>query len=368
MAKTIQNQFQPDLVLPPGDTIKESLEALGMKQAELAKRMGVSEKYVIDLLCGDAPLTAETALKLERVFNVPARFWTNLELGYRDYLARKEEEKRLTQSVGWARQFPLKEMAALRWVERAKDDLTNTHRLLTYFGCASEEQWHGMWENVDVVFRHSAVQRSDRHALTAWLRRGHMEALELDLPKHDTSAWETALTTIRKNISSDPAHFQKLMTEQCAKAGVGLIFLPSLPKMAASGACVWVNQNPYVYLSLRYKTDDHLWFSFFHEAQHVWQNVRKRLFVDEPQQAVNDPLEIAANKFAADTLIPAKAYEDFVATARFDTHSIRGFAKEHLLTPGVVVGRLQHDQYVSWASPLNGLKMHYVWATSKQNV
>jgi addiction module HigA family antidote len=362
MAKTIQNQFQPDLVPPPGDTIKESLEALGMKQAELAKRMGASEKYVIDLLCGDACISAETALKLERVFNVPARFWTNLEQGYRDFLARKEEEKHLTQSVSWMRRFPLKEMASLGWLERTKDELTDTHRLLTYFGCASEGQWHTVWEKADAVFRHSAAQKSDSHVLAAWLRRGQMEAVELKLPEHDTNAWDTALKAIRENISADPTHFQKFMTEQCAKAGVGLIFLPSLPKMAVSGACVWLNQNPCIYLSLRYKTDDHLWFSFFHEAQHVWQNVRKRLFVDEPQQAVNDPLEVEANKFAAETLIPADAYGDFVETSRFDVHSIKGFAKAHRLTAGVVVGRLQHDRHVPWASPLNNLKMHFVWS------
>lgn len=362
MAKTIQNQFHPDLVPPPGDTIKESLEALGMKQAELAKRMGVSEKYVIDLLCGDSPLSAETALKLERVFNVPARFWTNLELGYRDFQARKDEAESLQASVPWARQFPLKEMAALGWVERTKDELTHTHRLLTYFGCASEEQWHGVWKKADVVFRHSAVQKSDWPALAAWLRRGQMEAQELDLPEHNTGPWEKALAKIRANISQDPGNFQKLMTEECAKAGVGLIFLPSLPKMAVSGACVWLNQNPYIYLSLRYKTDDHLWFSFFHEAMHVWQNVRKRLFVDEPRQAVNDPKEVEANKFAAETLIPPEAYVDFVRAGRFDSLSVTGFAKEHQLTPGVVVGRLQHDEHVSWASPLNRLKVHYVWA------
>lgn len=363
MAKTIQNQFHPDLVPPPGDTIKESLEALGMKQSELAKRMGVSEKYVIDLLCGDAPLTAETALKLERVFNVPSRFWTNLEQGYRDFLARQAEAKRLKQSVAWMQRFPLKEMAALGWLERTKDELTDTHRLLTYFGCASEEQWIGLWEKADAVYRHSATQKSDPHALAAWLRRGQVEALEKDLPAYDPAMWEMALKAIRDNISEDPGHFQKLIMEQCAQAGVGLIFLPALPKMAVCGACMWHSQNPYIYLSLRYKTDDHLWFSFFHEAQHVWQNVRKRLFVDEPQQAVNDPLEQAANTFAAETLIPTEAYDDFVQAGRFDRFSVQSFAKQQKLTAGVVVGRLQHDQHVPWTSPLNRLKMHYIWAT-----
>lgn len=362
MAKTIQNQFHPDLVAPPGATIIESLEALGMKQAELAKRMGVSEKYVIDLLCGDAGISAETALKLERVFNVPSRFWTNLEQGYRNFLARREEAKRLTQSIGWMEQFPLKEMAEIGWLERTKDKLTDTHRLLTFFGCASEEQWLDLWGKADAVYRHSATRRSDPHALAAWLRRGQVEALESELPKYNPVAWETALKAIRDNISAEPKHFQKLMVEQCAQAGVGLVFLPALRKMAVSGACVWHSQNPYIYLSLRYKTDDHLWFSFFHEAQHVWQNVRKRLFVDEPLQAVDDPLETQANDFAAETLIPAEAYDDFVQAGRFDAYSVQGFAKQQKLTAGVVVGRLQHDQHVTWASPLNRLKMHYVWA------
>lgn len=363
MAKTISNQFHPDVVPPPGDTIKESLEALGMKQAEFAKRMGVSEKYVIDLLCGDAPLSADTALKLERVFNVPARFWTNLELGHREYLTRQNETEQLTASVGWARRFPINELDALGWVERAADDLTIAHRLLTYFGCASEARWHDFWDSADAVFRHSTVRESDWHAVTAWLRRGQMEAQELTLPEHDTEAWDKALTIIRANISPDPRVFQKLMTVECAKAGVGLIFLPALPKMAVSGACVWHNQTPCIYLSLRYKTDDHLWFSFFHEAKHVWQNIRKRLFVDEPRQAVNDSKEIEANEYAAKTLLPSSAYRDFVTTACFDGWSVRAFAKEQKVTPGVVVGRLQHDRHVPWASRLNQLKQHYIWTT-----
>jgi len=361
MVKTIDNQFHPDVVPPPGDTIKDTLETLGMKQAEFAKRMGVSEKYVIDLLDGRAPLSADTALKLERVLNVPARFWANLELGYREHLARMAEQARLRLSARWARLFPLRDMAKLGWLEQPKDDLTAAHRLLTYFGCASKEQWEELWPNADVVFRHAPAQKSDWNAVTAWLRRGQMEALELKLPAFDSEKWSHSLRTIRESITPDPKVFQKLMVSECAKAGVGLIFLPTLPKVAVSGACVWHNQMPCIYLSLRYKTDDHLWFSFFHEARHVSQNVRKRLFVDEPQQAVDDPKECEANDYAAEMLIPAAAYAGFVRSGNFDEASVRSFARELSVTPGVVVGRLQHDQHVPWASALNRVKQHYVW-------
>ena len=36
-----------------------------------------------------------------------------------------------------------------------------------------------------------------------------------------------------------------------------------------------------IQLSARHKSDDHLWFSFFHEAAHVLLHSKKSVFVDE---------------------------------------------------------------------------------------
>ncbi len=38
--------FEPDWVSPPGDTIADALEELGMSQAELAQRTGFTRKHV----------------------------------------------------------------------------------------------------------------------------------------------------------------------------------------------------------------------------------------------------------------------------------------------------------------------------------
>ncbi|MEI7833927.1 MAG: XRE family transcriptional regulator, partial [bacterium] len=40
MSKIIDNQYEPDFVTPPGETLEETIVAIGMSQAELAKRMG----------------------------------------------------------------------------------------------------------------------------------------------------------------------------------------------------------------------------------------------------------------------------------------------------------------------------------------
>jgi HTH-type transcriptional regulator / antitoxin HigA len=44
-----------------------------MSQAELARRTGLSAKHINLILKGTAPITPDTALKLERVLNIPAR-------------------------------------------------------------------------------------------------------------------------------------------------------------------------------------------------------------------------------------------------------------------------------------------------------
>lgn len=78
--------FAPDYVSPPGDTIRETLQARGMTQAEFARRMGISQYRVRGLLKGTAAITSETALNLEKVLEIPARFWENRERHYREFL------------------------------------------------------------------------------------------------------------------------------------------------------------------------------------------------------------------------------------------------------------------------------------------
>ncbi len=74
----------------PGDTIKEQLEYSGISYSEFVVSMEMSEEQVDKLLCGGINITSEIALKLERIFGVPARFWNNLEDIYRKRLAKHE--------------------------------------------------------------------------------------------------------------------------------------------------------------------------------------------------------------------------------------------------------------------------------------
>src|SRR3712207_5395851 len=93
--------FTPDYAVPPGETLLETIEALGMTRAELAERTQRPLKTINEIIKGKTGITPETALQFERVLGVPARFWSTLEQNYQEALATRQERERLAGQVGW---------------------------------------------------------------------------------------------------------------------------------------------------------------------------------------------------------------------------------------------------------------------------
>src|SRR5271167_2799890 len=110
MIKRIQNEYFPDVVSAPGETLEETLESRGMSQAELAERTGRPSKTINEIIKGKAAITSETAIQLERVLGTPAEFWNQREANYRAYLARQKESENLAVQKDWLRKFPINEM------------------------------------------------------------------------------------------------------------------------------------------------------------------------------------------------------------------------------------------------------------------
>ena len=67
----------------PGEMLlEEFLKPLGMSQAELAGRLGVSYPRINELIHGKRGVTPDTALRLEQLFGMEAQFWLNLQLAW----------------------------------------------------------------------------------------------------------------------------------------------------------------------------------------------------------------------------------------------------------------------------------------------
>ena len=368
MSNVIQNQYTPDYVSPPGETLQEILEERGMTQAQLAERTGRPKKTINEIINGKAAITPETALQLERVLNIPASFWNNRERQYQEALARQEEKDRLQKQVAWLDKIPVKAMIKFKWIQSCRDKVEQLREVLNFFAVASPEQWEGIWFSTHVNFRKSPAFQSDPGAVAAWLHRGEIEAAEIKSAIYDVNKFKEALLQIRTLTVKPPEIFQPEVVRLCAEAGVAVVFIPQLPKTRTSGATRWLNPNKaLIQLSLRYKTDDHLWFAFFHEAGHILLHGKRDIFLEGKGVAsVEDQeKEEEANKFAADILIPPMKLKRFLASGQKRSKvGIKEFAAEIGIAAGIVVGRLQHDGILP-PSHCNDLKCRFEWVSDE---
>ena len=156
------------------------------------------------------------------------------------------------------------------------------------------------------------------------------------------------------------------MKTLCEEAGVSVVFVPELPGTRVYGATRWLASNKaLIQLSLRGKTDDHLWFTFFHEAGHILLHGKRDVFIEAKGEGcretdTNDK-EYQADKFSQDFLIPSEKYQVFKENGEFSLLAIKQFANELGIAPGIVVGRLQHDKVIPF-SKVNNLKKRFRFA------
>src|SRR3954465_9859741 len=70
-------------LIHPGEMLlEEFLRPLGLQQSVVADELGISRNRLNELILGKRSVTADTAIRLERRFKMPARFWLHLQADY----------------------------------------------------------------------------------------------------------------------------------------------------------------------------------------------------------------------------------------------------------------------------------------------
>lgn len=342
-------RFEPDYAVAPGATLRLTLASLGMTQSDFATRTGLSLKHINQIVQGVAPISAETALLFERVTSVPARVWNSLEARYQERHAREEDRKVLARDAGWLQQLPIAELVRRGYVRATGDAAKQVEDVCRFFGVADRERWEKLWLAPLAAFRQSPSFEADAAAVATWLRIGELEAALIECEPFDAKKFREVLNNARTLTLSDPGKAAATLVAECAKAGVAVVFVGDIGKTRASGAARWLTPTKaMIQLSLRHKSDDHLWFSFFHEAAHLLLHSKKETFISgEPSNNVTEEMEAEANAFAASHLIPRR-FEAHLQELRTES-DVRAFAEAIGIAPGIVVGRLQKEKLWPWS-------------------
>lgn len=79
--------------IPPGEHLQEYLDDFGWSARELARRLAVPHNRVLAILGGERVITADTALRLARLFGTRPEFWLELQMRYELERSRAAAER-----------------------------------------------------------------------------------------------------------------------------------------------------------------------------------------------------------------------------------------------------------------------------------
>lgn len=368
-----QNRLELMAVPHPGESVLEYLEFFGWSQSDLARRTGLTPKTISEICNGKGPITPQTAIAFERVLQRPAHFWLAMQRQFDEIEARKRETAKSTGWDAWVDKFPLAEMKRLRF--SLPQGRSETDVLLNFFGVSSPDSWNSVWRASAVAYRQTRSMNTREESISAWVRETEIVALGIELADFNEQRLHSLIPKLRRLTRTRAEEIMDPVQQMCATAGVAVVWVPALRNTGISGCARWLSEKKaLIGLTLRYKTDDQLWYTLFHEIGHILLHRRKKSFVlDNAAEDLGDQIvdpemqefEAEANRFSADMLIPPSALGEFTRKKKFTNESIHEFAEAMDIGPGIVVGRLQHDGFLQRHQG-NALKQKLDWTFAEE--
>ena len=337
---------RPAETFPPGEFIRDELEARGWKQEDLAEIMGRDLRLVNEIITGKRSITPDTARGLGEALDTSAQYWMNLQSYFH-----------LSQSVSpvqdIARRSKLYEKAPVRlmvkrnWIEQSLNIDVVEKRICDFFEIESLSEEPSLVH----VSRKSTSYAESAPIQLAWLYRAvHLSKTEVTKSFSQTKL-NDALEQL-KAILPNPQDI-RMIPKILSESGIKFLVIEPLPQSKIDGVTFWMGATPVIALSLRYDRIDYFWHTLAHElAGHVkngdGKNTKPILDIDLPGQQDNEErpqYEVDADRNATSFLIPQEELDNFIARVSplYSKVRITGFANKIKVHPGIVVGQLQHS-------------------------
>jgi HTH-type transcriptional regulator / antitoxin HigA len=346
----------PVETFPPGDFLKEELEARGWTQTDLAEILGRPIQVINEIIVGKKAITPETAKGLAGAFGTSAQYWLNLETAYQ--LGRvKNPDPDVVRRAKLYALAPLKDMIKRGWIAASSTVEVLEKQLCEFFIIDSLDEMP--------AFLPHAARKSTSYAdvspsQRAWLFRAMHLSKALEVAPFSDSLFEKGLERLRMILhsSEEARHVPRILAE----SGIRFVVIEPLPQTRIDGACFWLDdKSPVIALSLRYDRIDSFWFSLMHELGHLKNRddlkgngqVDTDLVGDEALRTEEKPeFEQQADIFAASLLIPQKELDGFIIRTKplYAATRIMGFAKRLKVHPGIVVGQLHRRGEFSYSN------------------
>jgi HTH-type transcriptional regulator/antitoxin HigA len=341
----------------PGAYLEEWINEQGLSQQRVAGLLGCSRKQVNEIVNGRAPITSDTAIRLERVVGIPADSWLRYEAAYRADLARICDQEDLAAHVG---DIDPNAVTYLRGIGATKatakspgvlvSDFLAFHRCGTWNAYVHLHETASTGDYALAALKDSGAAKIDRTVLTTWLR-----AAELAEPfergrnyAYDAEQLRAALPRLRLRAAKPDTTMLRDMASMLAEVGVVFMVVEPPKKFPLLGMTRWIDkQVPVIQQTGRWGKDGFVIWTLFHELGHVLNDPRGEMHLEySTEKKRNSDAEKAANVFAMDLLFGDSGIEQFVGLTQ--DREIAGAARQLGIAPGVAVHQMHRRRLLGY--------------------
>ena len=350
----------PDWFSSPGESILSSMRRRNIPALALADHLEGKMSTLRAVLSGACPIDVPMARAISAVLGGTPEFWLRRQANYEKALDRVVETISDKEAAGLLTYVavPGRKLSG-KLSEKHKEK--EVRQRLAYYNVNGLRAWEARYgESIAATkFRTTGAFYSDEGAVSLWLREGEIEAQLVSTNPWDPDQLRRSLTDISKlSMIRQPSRMLPKLRHLLANVGVALVIVKAPRGCRASGASRFLDRGKaMVLLSLRHKSDDHFWFTLFHELGHLLLH-NDRTFIDEEGMLL-DAMEKEANEFASRCVVPL-AREPELEKLSATRDAILRFSVSLGVGPGVVLGQMQHRGMVRY-DRLNFLKRHFRW-------
>ena len=349
----MNTDYMPAEVFPPGEFIREELEERGWTQEDLAEILGRPLRLVNEIIMAKRGITPETASGLGAALGTSPQFWMNLESIYRLSQVRSKDANTVERRARLYSIAPIKDMIKRHWIESSENIAVLEQRVLEFLHLDDMDKRPTFCS----VARKSTPYLTDTPVQVAWLYRASEIAERAGANSYSSNTLSKAIEELQ-TLATAPEEVRRV-PRLLADVGIRLVVVEPLRGGRLDGACFWLSERaPVIALSMRYDRIDYFWYTLMHELGHVKNQdglANSNASIDTnigEQTAVKPDYEQAADRFAAETLVPQDELDDFIQRVGplYSVKLVRGFANRLGLHPGIVVGQLHPRKEVDWSA------------------
>ncbi|MBF4807118.1 MAG: helix-turn-helix domain-containing protein [Lancefieldella rimae] len=333
-----------DYAVSPGAYLAEWIEeeGNGITQQQLADKLGVSRKLVNGIINNKEPVTADTAVLLERVTSIPVSAWLKYEAKYREDLVRLKDAQDLGSHIS---EIPSHVGSFMRKYSITSATARNPSGLVGDFLCflgfgtfeAYERYADKLLPNI-ATLKEGQEKDLDRASLMLWITMGERTDVFLSkrIPKYKEESLKKILPQLRNRAAHPDDHMIQDLADILLSVGVVYQFIEAPSKLPLYGITRWINgSTPLIQQTGRLKEDGAIIWTLFHEIGHLLNDQSKGAVLELERNKDTRECEKKANAFAKGVLFGKGGLGNFHGM-KWDTE-VAQKAKEIGVCPGLAV-------------------------------